>query len=221
MSDKPTISNFVRAFRPTWFAAMSGSFSVPFAFAAALVDNKYIQIVLLAMAFGGAWFASYQVWKGERQKVCDLECRFVDFINEYAHSLRLERVDLEEERRLHKDTGELEERRVRFAIRFRNTISRPISYHIQRLVLDEIEQTNLLTNGAVISALSDTTFYTESKEIDMSDLDRLIQANIEVTISYVHPDSNSRVMMKIIKLDCYPKSKYTRMLYEKETDEPM
>lgn len=197
MSVKPTVRNFVLAFRRSWFAAMSGAFSVPFAFAVAFVDNKYVQGVLLAMAFGAAWFAAYQVWKAENQKVLDLEHRFNDFINEYAHSLRLERIDLEEEHMLDKITGELKERKGRFAIILKNTISRPIGYNMQRLVLDGEEHKNLLTRLAVISALSDTTFYTEPKELNKSDLDALIQAKMEVNISYGHPDMNNN------KLRCH------------------
>ena len=73
MGKKSSIWGFVSAFREHWFAAMSGGFSVPFAFAAALADNKYIQIILLALAFSGAWFAAYQIWKAEHEKVLALE----------------------------------------------------------------------------------------------------------------------------------------------------
>jgi hypothetical protein len=221
MSDKPTVSTFIRAFRPVWFAAMSGGFSVPFAFAVALVDNKYIQAILLMMAFGGAWFASYQVWKIERQKVRELEYKLKNLVNEYAHSLRIERIDLEEERRLDKSSGALQERRRRFAITFKNSIQRPIGYEIKLLVIDGEEDNDALTKGGVISALSEATFYTKSKELDASDLDSLISAKMGITLAYGHPYLPSRLMNKVVNLSCYPKSRYTRWLYERESDDPI
>ena len=42
------IKSFAASFRGHWFAAMSGGFSVPFVFLAALTDNKYAQVICWA-----------------------------------------------------------------------------------------------------------------------------------------------------------------------------
>ena len=73
--DKPSIRGFVAAFRREWFAAMSGGFSVPFVFLSAFVDNKYARVVLLALAFSGAWFAAYRLWKADRERIIEHDQR--------------------------------------------------------------------------------------------------------------------------------------------------
>lgn len=73
MPEKPSFWSFARSFREHWFAAMSGGFSVPFVFASAWLDNIYGKLILLALAFSGAWFAAYTVWKHEREKLIQVE----------------------------------------------------------------------------------------------------------------------------------------------------
>lgn len=73
MHGNPTFAAFLATFRRHWFAAMSGSFSVPFAAAAVYLENKYAQGVFAALAFSATWFAAYSVWRTERKKVIDLE----------------------------------------------------------------------------------------------------------------------------------------------------
>lgn len=75
MAEKPSIRNFARAFRQHLFAAMSGGFSVPFTAAAVLLDNKYAQLIFGLLAFCGAWFAAYTIWKSERERVIELEAQ--------------------------------------------------------------------------------------------------------------------------------------------------
>ncbi len=75
---KAVILKFALAFRDHWFAAMSGSFSVPFAFAAVWFDNIYAKIIFGGLAFGGAWSAAYRIWKSEREKVIKLEDAFTE-----------------------------------------------------------------------------------------------------------------------------------------------
>jgi hypothetical protein len=69
----PSVWNFTLAFRTHWFAAMSGSASVPFTILATLVDSKWAQVILALCALTCAWFAAYRVWKAEREKVIELE----------------------------------------------------------------------------------------------------------------------------------------------------
>ncbi len=75
MGDRSTFSEFVRALRTQWFAAMSGGLSVPFAAIAVLADSKYAQAIFAALAFTALWFAAYQVWKAERKEVVSLQTR--------------------------------------------------------------------------------------------------------------------------------------------------
>jgi hypothetical protein len=73
MDEKPSLRSFAQAFREHWFAAMSGGFSVPFTALAVFFDNKYAKGIFAALAFLGAWFAAYSVWRVERQKNVDLQ----------------------------------------------------------------------------------------------------------------------------------------------------
>lgn len=52
---------------------MSGGFSIPFAGLAAFADNKYAQVIFVALAFAASWFAAYTIWKAEGEKVADFE----------------------------------------------------------------------------------------------------------------------------------------------------
>jgi hypothetical protein len=163
----------------------------------------------------------YWIAKENVARLTKLENELAVLKNEYAHSLRLERIDLEEKHGYDKETRELKTRTGVFAIRLRNTINRPISYEVKRISLDGIEQTNFLTKGEIISALSDTTFYSESKELDKSNLEGMVEAKIDIDISYGNPDQHSRLMSKLIKLECFSKSQNTRMLYERDSDVPI
>jgi hypothetical protein len=74
MTSKPASPwNFALAFREKWFAALSGSASVPFYFLAIFLDNAYAKVIAGVMAFVCSWFAAYRVWKAEREKVIELE----------------------------------------------------------------------------------------------------------------------------------------------------
>jgi len=65
---------------------MSGGFSVPFAFGAALAPNEATKYILLALAFSGAWYAAYTVWRSERIRLNN----FQESIHERDHQkLRL------------------------------------------------------------------------------------------------------------------------------------
>lgn len=72
MTTKEGLKQFVLAIREQWFAAMSGSVSVPFAILAAYMDDKGAKIVFTIFAIVSAWFAAYRVWKVEREKANEL-----------------------------------------------------------------------------------------------------------------------------------------------------
>jgi hypothetical protein len=88
VSEKPTLWNFIRAFREHWFAAISGCASVPFTALAAFLDATWAQLLFAGLALTGAGFAAYRVWKPERQRVCDLEARLTPRIGMDDGSVR-------------------------------------------------------------------------------------------------------------------------------------
>jgi hypothetical protein len=95
---EPSIWAFIAAFRGHWFAAMSGGFSVPFAFASALAGDKYVQSVLLVLAFCGAWVAAYRIWKVERERALGRNKRkqqLLDDISSLREQLGKMRIDIE------------------------------------------------------------------------------------------------------------------------------
>jgi hypothetical protein len=74
--DAPTRAgfwDFVFSFRKRWFAAMSGGASVPFTALAVFLDNKWAQVLFAFCALTGAGFASYRLWRPERERVIELE----------------------------------------------------------------------------------------------------------------------------------------------------
>jgi hypothetical protein len=66
---------FVSAYRAQLFAAMSGSFSVPFTFAAVYSDSKYGHLIYGCLALAAFIFAAYTLWKIEHDKVLALQDR--------------------------------------------------------------------------------------------------------------------------------------------------
>jgi hypothetical protein len=52
---------------------MSGGFSVPFGALAVFADNKYQQAIWAALALCALVFATYRIWKIEREKVLELQ----------------------------------------------------------------------------------------------------------------------------------------------------
>ena len=83
-ANETSIRAFIAAFREEWFTVISGSFSVPFVFLAAFLDNKYAQVIFLALAFSGAWFAAYRLWKLEREKVIARDQKKQRLLNDIA-----------------------------------------------------------------------------------------------------------------------------------------
>ena len=61
------IVSYIRAFGVRWFVAMSGPLSVPLAVVGYIVQNEVAKFALFATALLCAIFASYWVWKVERE----------------------------------------------------------------------------------------------------------------------------------------------------------
>ena len=69
----PTLWVYVRAFFANWLRVMSGGASVAFAVGTALTSNVYAQLTLALFALLCGLYATYQIWKPDRQRVCELE----------------------------------------------------------------------------------------------------------------------------------------------------
>src|ERR1700730_769797 len=68
-----SIISYIRAFGVRWFVTMSGPLSVPLAVIAYFVQNDAAKIILFTTALLCAVFASYWVWKVEREARIDAE----------------------------------------------------------------------------------------------------------------------------------------------------
>jgi hypothetical protein len=106
MVDRATLWSFVGVLRRHWFAAMSGGFSVPFTAAAVYFDSKYAQSIFGFLALASLYFAAYQIWKSEHDKVLALQ--------ESLSPTRIREIEAQEshaaELRRHTDALEREER---------------------------------------------------------------------------------------------------------------
>jgi hypothetical protein len=160
------------------------------------------------------------VWKREHLRKQEAENALHKLTNEYAYSLRLESISFEEYREQDRNTKQLKNRSGQFVLNFRNTISRPISYKIERIVLDGDEQANLGTRGGVVSALSPATFYCERRPVTVPD-DTSSISRIELQLTYGHPDGHSRRMAKTLTVELYPSSQKTKFLYQQDDDLPI
>jgi hypothetical protein len=106
MVDRATLWSFVGVLRRHWFAAMSGGFSVPFTAAAVYFDSKYAQSIFGFLALASLYFAAYQIWKSEHDKVLVLQ--------ESLSPTRIREIEAQEkhaaELQRHTDALEREER---------------------------------------------------------------------------------------------------------------
>jgi hypothetical protein len=75
MERKPSLLEFFRSFTARWFAAMSGSLSVPLAIAAYFVSNDLAKLGLYITAVVCFGASAFSVWRAERLKVNALEDR--------------------------------------------------------------------------------------------------------------------------------------------------
>ena len=76
-AEEAGLIDYIRAFTPRWFTAMSGPLSVPAALAAAWVENTTLRIVLVFTAIASFIFASHSVWAVERVKRLTAEKKLV------------------------------------------------------------------------------------------------------------------------------------------------
>jgi hypothetical protein len=75
MAKQPNPKEFLYSFTKSWATAMSGPLSVPFAIAAVYFENTSVKIISALAAVICALFASYGVWKNEREAVRALEAK--------------------------------------------------------------------------------------------------------------------------------------------------
>jgi len=215
----PSIRSFIGGLRAHWLDAMSGAASVPFAFAAAYTPNKYTQIIFAVMAISLAWFASYRVWKAERQKLIELQAKYQALVDEYPHSIRLENLNTEEDRKLDAQTQKPVERVARFVLLWRNAISRPVSYKMIKMSIDGSPLTFRETTN-VISGNSTAMYYTAYFPIDLPIGSYGKRLSLEMT--YGVPDGPpSRRVNKTMDIVSNPESGRTTFLYAEDSDVPI
>jgi hypothetical protein len=75
MRESSSFANFCRAFTAEWFTAMSGGLSVPLVILAVYVDNPPLKIGLGLTAVVCFVFASFRIWKMEREARIDAESK--------------------------------------------------------------------------------------------------------------------------------------------------
>jgi len=220
---EPSIRNFIAAFRGHWLQAMSGGFSVPFAIGAVFVSSGAAKIVMLAMAFGGAWWAAYTVWAAERETVKRAEARVAELESQYAHCLRLGAIDYN--LLLHsaldgggKPTGMYGERRMGFTIHIINTINRPVQYRFKKIAIDGVE-TVLGNDSEVISPNISTQFTTETIPTLLNISHSPEQFLLDLEYCYGEPGNLTRHVKKRIKLSIFHDTKKTTYGYEFNEEE--
>lgn len=140
-------------------------------------------------------------------------------LDEFAYSLHLESVNREQFHAMDKGTKELLKAEACLALMLRNALNKPIGYAVRRLVLDGVEQTNFLNRGGVIPAATPTKFSSERHEIDIATIDELVMQRLELEITYGPPTRHSRLTKKVLRLESFPQSGRTNMLYEVDEDE--
>jgi len=222
---------FLRLVYAQWSSLVTGSFSavlvvfgLGFSIATALGANvpgsAIIQIGTWILAGLSGGRAAFVVWKREYLAKETAEKELGKFIDEFAHSLHLDSISFEENREIDHATKQLKNRDGQFVLKFNNTISRPVSYHIERIEIDGREQTTFGTRGAVLSSLSPAAFYCERRPIDVP-LDVTFNSTIEFQITYGHPTHHTRRMLKNATVECNPMGQRTRFLFQRDEDSPI
>jgi hypothetical protein len=163
--------------------------------------------------------APFLIWRNEKRVANEANKKVAELLNEYAHSIQVAQVDREERRHVDQANNDaVIGRDVRLAIRFKNSLNRPVGYAIRRMVVDGAEQTNFFNLGGIIGAGSGTTFYTERKKSETSAADLLVLTKIEFEYSYGNPNQHTRLASKVLNLEAYTSSGLVTMMYEKEED---
>jgi hypothetical protein len=146
------------------------------------------------------------------------ELQLKTFLDHYAYSLRLVRVDQEDRRGKDKD-GQIVSRQMRFLLILQNTLDQPIRYSVRSLEVNGCKQQSSLSTGGVIAAHADTTYYTHLIDLPIGDIGRIYTANLAIEITYGPPDGEAtRIMRKKILVEAAIER--CTMLYENDTEEP-
>ena len=199
---------------------MSGPLSVPLAVAAIFVTNDRVKVGLWITSIGCVISASYWTWRAERERVIVLEERVASLLDEYSHSLRLESLSAEDLRQVDQHTGVVIQRRIRFLLVWRNTISRPILYITRKTEVDGVAL-HIGNSDEVISASSSTTFYTASIDRPVPQVNNPEHYALLIEVDYGPPNSPPRrVITKKLNLTLWPGGR-TDFIYEENKEEPL
>jgi hypothetical protein len=184
--------------------------SIPFALEAAAITGLIIFLIRFFV------LCPYKMYQQEKKRADRLELKIKDFFSEYKYSIHISSINLEEFRQFNKENQQIISRKGRFAILLKNTLNKPIKYNVERLVLNGLEQTIFHTRTGIIGAHTTGMFYTEQIDLDISNLEGKLDKELEIDISYGHPEKHEWIIKKVINLECYPFSGGTKMLYKND-----
>ena len=218
--------------RPTWYwlifvpLAILGMFqTVRDEFFSSDIQEKY-KLLKAIPHFSVAWYMAIAlgliliiVLESAYRSIIKRESQLRTFLDEYAYSLQLVRVDQEDRRG--KDTnGQIVSRQMQFLLRLKNTLKRPIQYSVRSLEINGGSQQYPLSTGGVISAFGEATYYTHRLDLPIDDIGRIYNAILVVEIIYGPAGRDAtRKIYKKMQLECV--NDRCTMLYEKDTDEPL
>jgi hypothetical protein len=164
--------------------------------------------------------SAYRAVANERATITSLQSKLDQLTSEYTYSLTLDRIDQRETRQLDQQGATVIKRDGCLLLRLRNTISRPIEYHVRKIIVNGTELTNFSSRGSVISGQADTTFYTPEWPLDPSERAMASKLNylVEYEIDYGQPGIMQRTRHCIVRVEAFPKSQTTDMIYERNED---
>jgi hypothetical protein len=221
MTDSGRFRDFIKAYTRNWFAIMSGGPSVPLAVLTLFVDSSSAKLGLWITAAACIVLSAYFVWRTEHQRFLDAQAKCVELLSDYPHSLRLQKIDVQEDRRVDPTKPDnILERYVRFVLVWKNCIHKPISYRIIALLVDG---SSVLENNIteVISGNTETHFYSarQKRELLTTGGERF---ELALEVTYGQPDfTHTRRTRRTLLLSADFASGKNNFIYRTNTDEPI
>jgi len=160
-----------------------------------------------------------RLYAEKSRQVEEEDQRLATLADEYAYSLSLIRIDQEDRR-----TGTPEAvvaRQMRFLLRLRNAIPRPLRYEVRVLEINGVPQIDPQTRGTVLPANADTTYFSHFIPLPIESIDHPYVANIRVEIAYGPPHRFTRLMRRTIEAELLPAQQYLNTINTLDEDEPL
>lgn len=164
--------------------------------------------------------AAPKLYQQEKERADSVNAEMAKLISEYAYSFQLTNIDQEDRRRLDPQTNQIAERRIRFMLRLRNAIARPIRYKVSVLRIGDSAQENARNTGGVIQGNGTQSYYSHWVSVPVESIDQLYSTEIELHIEYGHPDSMTRKVVKVMEVEVIP-NQALHMIYLTDDDQPL